>query len=282
MTNGALRAPNPHDFARSFERASPVPAPPGHVSHVVVLTAPKDGAGRTTLAAHLAVAALSQGVATGLLDLDWRDRSLTRWARRRARAARGRADLVMPALLESDVRDEAGERARVPSAFEAMRRACALVVVDAPSGAGGLARDAVVRADRLVTLVPDSAAETDRLLLVDPAGNEGGRPSAYARMIWDERVERARYQAGVFDWRVIRSRSLDEALAAERFDAAERRLGAHRGPVMPEDAAWRIGFEDGLTAFDGSVADESAPWAMVRALLITLRLPGLEGARLAL
>mgnify|MGYP000727116719 CR=1 FL=1 len=52
-------------------------------SCIVALSAPKDGVGRTMLAAHLAVAALRNGTPTGLVDLDTRDRGLTRWLRRR-------------------------------------------------------------------------------------------------------------------------------------------------------------------------------------------------------
>lgn len=285
MAGEAHRAPNPHDFADMRPRASEREAvAPRGGSCIVALSAPKDGAGRTTLAAHLAVAALRNGLAAGVVDLDVRDRALTRWLRRRERAAERRPDLVMPAAIAGEPLDAQGEIARWPAVAEAMRRTCALIVVDLPAGADPLAREAVARADRVITVVADAAAEVDRLLDVDSAGKDMGRPSAYARMIWQERLDRARASAPALDWRILRSRALRPDKAAEaRFDEAERRLGAYRAPTFPDEPGWRDGFADGLTALDREQAATQGTAALaLRDLLIALRLPGLEGARLAL
>ncbi len=287
MTGEAHRAPNPHDFADARLRAAPEPAPPPPrgSSCIVALSAPKDGAGRTTLAAHLAVAALRNGLTAGVVDLDVRDRGLTRWLRRRERAAERRPDLVMPAAISSEPMDAAGELARWPAVAEAMRRTCSLIVVDLPAGFEPLAREAVARADRVVTVVTDAAAEVDRLLDVDSFGRDVGRPSAYAKMIWQERLERARANAAVLEWRMLRARRLGPDPATDaRFDEAERRLGYYPAPLIPDDPAWREGFADGLTAFDHDrAANRVSPAAnALRDLLIALRLPGLEGARLGL
>jgi len=302
VNGGALRAPNPHTFVRAQPDAETAVREPDHTSSIVVLTAAKDGAGVTTLAAHIAIAALRQGMTAGVVDLDFRDRALTRWLKRRARRDAGEDALVMPAVIEREHCDEAGERARLPAALDAMRRACALVVVNAPAGAGPLARDAIARADRVITLLPDSAVEVDRVWVVDSSAQDAGRPSAYARMIWDERLDRARRQTCALDWRIVRSRALPGRLGGARLDEAERRLGALPAPAMYEAADWRLGFDVGLTGVDEqpAVTDASAagvasadlvstaiPMAsvardMVRDLLITLQLPGLEGARLAL
>lgn len=278
-----MRAPNPHDFAAPARRAGELRPRGG--SCIVALSAPKDGAGRTTLAAHLAVAALRNGIAAGVVDLDVRDRALTRWLRRRERAAARRSDLVMPAAIDGAPLDVAGELARWPALADAMRRTCALIVVDLPAGAEALAREAVARADRVLTVVADAASEVDRLLDVDPAGRDAGRPSAYARMIWQERVERARGGGGALDWRILRTRGLGGGAAAgARFEEAERRLGAYRAPTLVDDPDWRDGFADGLTALDvdRGGADAGPAATALRDLLITLRLPGLEGARLAI
>lgn len=259
--------------------------PPRGGSCIVALSAPKDGAGRTTLAAHLAVAALRNGLTAGVVDLDVRDRGLTRWLRRRELAAERRGDLVMPAAISGEPLDPAGELARWPALAEAMRRTCALIVVDLPAGAEPLARGAVARADRVVTVVADAASEVDRLVDVDASGRDVGRPSAYAKMIWNERLERARANAGLLEWRVLRARRLGPDAAADaRFEEAERRLGFYPAPSLADDPAWREGFAEGLTALDlDRAAARTSPAATaLRDLLIALRLPGLEGARLGL
>jgi chromosome partitioning protein len=282
----AHRAPNPHDFADAGRREPDRPAPqPRGASCVVALSAPKDGAGRSTLAAHLAVAALRNGLATGIVDLDVRDRSLTRWLRRRERAAERQPDLVMPAAIAGEPLDAQGELGRWPAVVEAMRRTCALIVVDLPAGAEPLAREAVARADRVITVLADAASEVDRLLDVDSSGRDMGRPSAYARMIWQERLDRARANAPTLDWRILRARTLGPDRAADaRFDEAERRLGAYRAPSLPDDLGWREAFSEGLTGLDreGAARRPTAASIALRDLLIALRLPGLEGARLGL
>ncbi|MGD2131549.1 MAG: division plane positioning ATPase MipZ [Maricaulaceae bacterium] len=277
-------AASPHaETAHGHEPGRPSGEPK---SCVVALTAAKDGAGRTTLAAHLAVAALQLGLNVGVIDLDCADRALTRWLNRRARINDANADLVMPASLQGEPRDPEGERARWPAAIEAMRRTCALVVVDMPAGGGLLARDAIARADRVLTLVPDNDADVDRLFDVDIKGKDSGRPSSYARTIWDERLDRARGGRSVLDWRLMRTRGLGDegGQSQDRFADALRRLGAHDAPAMRELAVWRRGFAQGATALDLPASDPErrAPAEMLRDLLIALRAPGLEGARLAL
>jgi hypothetical protein len=162
-----------------------------------------------------------------------------------------------------------------------MRRTCALIVVDLPAGAEPLAREGVARADRVITVVVDGAGEVDRLLDVDSSGRDAGRPSAYAKMIWQERLERARASAPALEWRIMRARGLGPDAATDaRFEEAERRLGSYSAPLLADDPTWREGFAEGLTAFD---LDRAAARATaVRDLLIALRLPGLEGARLGL
>jgi chromosome partitioning protein len=283
----AHRAPDPHDIADVKPRVGGFAAlaRPRAGSCVVALSAPKDGAGRTTLAAHLAVAALHNGLTAGVVDLDVRDRGLTRWLRRREQTGVDRPELVMPAAVSGDPLDADAELARWPSLATAMRSACALVVVDLPAGADALAREGVTRADRVITLVADAACEVDRLLDVDVAGRDSGRPSAYAKMIWQERLDRARAGGGALDWRILRARRLAADPAADaRFEEAERRLGAYFAPAIPDDPSWREGFDRGLTAFDldRASARETPAARALRDLLIALRLPGLEGARLAL
>jgi chromosome partitioning protein len=289
----SMRGPLPQDVqnARTPERegawAAAVSSRRENSSCIVALSAPKDGVGRSTLAAHLAVAALRNGTPTGLVDLDTRDRGLTRWLRRRQQIAERRPDLVMPAALDADPLDAEGERARWPAVAEAMRKSCALIVVDLPAGCDALAREAVARADRVITMVADAAVEVDRLLDVDLKGRDAGRPSSYAKMIWHERLERARADGRTLDWRILRARRLaGDSDADARFDEAERRLGANHATPLPDDLRWRASFSHGLTALDlaGAAAVSAASPAdeALRDLLIALRLPSLEGARLSL
>ena len=68
-------------------------------THVIVVGNQKGGAGKSTVAMHVIVALMRMGRRTGVLDLDVRQRSLTRYIENRARwiAARG-AHLPSPQI----------------------------------------------------------------------------------------------------------------------------------------------------------------------------------------
>lgn len=269
--------------------------PRARPQRLVVVSGPKDGAGRTTLTAHLAVGLLRMGLDVGVVDLDLRNRGLTRWlARRGLRAGAIDPGLVMPASPVTSVgppRDltmaQADEAARWPSVLAAMGAACDTVIVDAPADGGDLARDVHADADVALTLVADSAADVDLLFEMGENGEETGRPGPYARAVWEARKRRVQRRGAPFDWVVARARALDapaEAMLETRLNDAARLLGARIGPRLKERAAWRAGFAAGLTAFDAPHADSPGARAAAqeaRDLLIVMKLAGLEGAALA-
>ena len=53
-------------------------------AHVVVIGNEKGGAGKSTVSMHLCVSLMRMGKAVGVIDLDVRQRSLTRYLRTRA------------------------------------------------------------------------------------------------------------------------------------------------------------------------------------------------------
>ena len=68
---------------------------------MIVVGNQKGGAGKSTVAMHVIVALMRMGRRTGVLDLDVRQRSLTRYIENRARwiASRG-AQMASPQILE--------------------------------------------------------------------------------------------------------------------------------------------------------------------------------------
>ena len=118
------------------------------MAFVVAVAQRKGGAGKSMLAANLAVAAAGTGQRVALLDTD-PQQSLARWAELRARAGH-RANPL-------DVEAPAGWR--VPASLDKLRRTHDLVLIDTPPHADTDARIAIRGAD--LVLVPLQPAMAD-------------------------------------------------------------------------------------------------------------------------
>ncbi len=267
---------------------------PGPGARVVVFGGPRDGAGRTSLVANLAVALSRGSLRVGVLDMDVGAHDLSVWlARRRARLAQ-EPDLVMPAGLVSAprwtqdrVNAERDELARWDATLAAMSAACDVLLIDAPSGGGSLVRRIHESADVVVTLVTQGDAGFDSLFEPGEDGLATARPSSYVRSVWEARRRRGARSTPAFAWRLTPTRGLDRDAPAHRLRAeqAERLVGASSGPVMSERACVRRGLDAGLTVFDAPPvegSDETPDYesycAELRMLAIVLQLSGLEGA----
>ena len=280
--------------------AAPAAAPSG--AHVIVIGNEKGGAGKSTVAMHLAVALMRMGRRVGLIDLDIRQRSLTRYVEnRRASLHAGQGDLPMPQIAEVrgsklTNRDaaEAEEAGLFRHALEGLRQRCDFVVIDAPGADTPLSRVAHSCADTLVTPLNDSFIDFDLLGDVG-AGEDALRPSVYSEMVWESRKRKAVDRKGPIDWVVMRNRisvSRIEAKNKQRVGDALTRLSARIGfrvaPGLSERVVFRELFPVGLTMLDVIAAGDGQALKMahiaarqeLRDFLIVLKLPGLEGAAL--
>ena len=270
-------------------------------AHVIVIGNQKGGAGKSTVAMHLIVALMRMGRRTGVLDLDVRQRSLTRYIENRGRwiASRG-ARLPAPQILEmresrermldnAEAEDEAGFRA----ALRRLAETCDFIVIDSPGGDSYLARLAHACADTLITPLNDSFVDFDLLGDIDANSPDIVRPSIYSEMVWESRKRKAQLERVPIDWIVMRNRtsaSRIEAKNKQRVGEALRtlssRIGFRLAPGLSERVVFRELFPQGLTLLDldGEGAGEGemrmshlAARQEVRDLFITLKLPGLEG-----
>jgi chromosome partitioning protein len=269
-------------------------------AHVIVVGNQKGGAGKSTVAMHLIVALMRMGRRTGVLDLDVRQRSLTRYIENRARwiAARG-AQLASPQILELpesrqrslDVA-EAEEDAAFRAALKRLAETCDFIVIDSPGGDSFLARLAHAWADTLITPLNDSFVDFDLLGDIDESCAEIVRPSIYSEMVWESRKKKALAARTPIDWVVLRNRtsaSKIEAKNKQRVGQAlttlASRIGFRLAPGLSERVIYRELFPQGLTLLD--LDAEGVPVDMrmahvaarqeLRDLFITLKLPSFDG-----
>lgn len=272
-------------------------------AHVVVIGNQKGGAGKSTVAMHLIVALMRMGRRTGALDLDVRQRSLTRYIENRGRwiATRG-VTLPAPQTLElhesrermmdaAEAEDDASFRATVRRLSET----CDYIVIDSPGGDTHLARIAHAAADTLITPLNDSFVDFDLLGDIDPNAADVVRPSVYSEMVWESRKRKAQAQRTPIDWVVMRNRtsaSRIEAKNKQRVGDALRtlsqRIGFRLAPGLSERVIFRELFPQGLTLLDLDAEGADGEMRMthlaarqeLRDLFLTLKLPGLEGEAL--
>lgn len=274
---------------------------PGRASqgaHVIVVGNEKGGAGKSTVAIHLAVALMRMGQTVGVIDLDLRQASLTRHLdnRRRWADARG-VTLPMPVqgrlpVSQSRLLDdvEAEERTAWEEILGQLSRGCDFIIVDSPGGDTHYARLAHASADTLITPVNDSFVDFALLAEIDGDTFEVGRPSVYSEMVWECRKRKAMRERKSIDWLVMRNRistldSRNKRRVGKGLKALSERVGFRLAPGFSERVIYRELFPAGLTLLDLTEAGSSMTFTMshvaarqeLRELLIVLKLPGLSG-----
>jgi chromosome partitioning protein len=271
---------------------------------VIVAGNIKGGAGKSTVAMHLAIALTRMGKKVGVIDLDVRQRTLSRYLQNRAAwmAQTGRpatmpeqVDVAASAARDLDVA-EAEEAANFEAALQALGERCSHIVIDAPGGDTFLSRLAHGAADTLISPLNDSFIDFDLLGDIDQVSFEVLKPSFYAELVWESRKRKAITARRPIDWVVMRNRlsagrieSKNGQRVAEALKMLSPRIGFRLAPGLTERVIYRELFPKGLTLLDqeaiagelGMAMSHVAARQELRELMIVLKLPGLEGASLA-
>ena len=264
-------------------------------AHVIVLGNEKGGSGKSTTAMHVAVALLKAGQRVATIDLDSRQKTLTKYVEnRRAWARRARIELELPTHYHvrrgEGVRvdeNETAEFAGFAEAITAAEHSHDFVVIDTPATDSYLMRLAHSMADTLVSPLNDSFVDFDVLGSVDPATFAVTGESHYAEMVRHARRQRRVVDGSLTDWVVVRNRlsilgSRNKRAIAESLNELGLRLGFRAVDGFAERLVYREMFPRGLSALDNldqatlgtrpSVAHVTAHQE-VRALIDRLKLP---------
>ncbi len=271
-------------------------------AHIVVLGNEKGGSGKSTTAMHLIVALLKMGKRVGAIDLDGRQRSLTRYLENRSEWSERRGlDLLFPKsyVIERSKNDvvhlaEEDERSVFESVLDELKD-YDFIVIDSPGSDTHLSRVGHAVADTLITPMNDSFVDFDLLAEVNPETMEVVKPSLYSEMVWDSRKNRALKERASIDWIVMRNRvsSLDarnKRRVGSLLDSLSPRIGFRIAPGFGERVIFRELFPTGQTLLD--LADEKSEIRLsmshvaarqeVRELIVMLQLPGLTAAEINL
>lgn len=276
--------------------------PASRLARVIVVGNEKGGAGKSSVSMHLVVALLRMDKTVGVIDLDVRQRTLTRYLENRLRWMQTSGSrLPMPEIIRVDASDErdldraeAEERARLLSSVERLKAQCDFIVIDAPGGDTFLSRLAHSVADTLVTPLNDSFVDFDLLGRLDPKTGDVLEPSLYSEIVWEARKQRALsgIQQGV-DWVVTRNRlsptkANNQREVGKRLDDLASRIGFRLARGLGERVIYRELFPAGLTLLD--LGGKDAPIKLktmshltarleIRSLIVMLKLPAFDVGR---
>ena len=224
----------------------------GAAPHFITFANEKGGTGKSTTAVHSAVALAASGRSVAAIDLDTRQRTLGRYLDNRAATMRRLgADLPMPRFATFDPERD-GPLAAV---IERMSEGAEILVIDTPGRDDPFAREAMMRADTLVTPINDSFVDLDLIGQVDPETYKVRSPSFYAELVWNSRTQRAKTTGASVDWVVLRNRmQYVEAHNMRRvgraLDELSRRVGFRVIPGLSERVIYKELFPSGLTLLD--------------------------------
>ena len=183
-------------------------------AHVIVVGNEKGGTGKSTLSIHLTIALLKAGFRVATIDLDTRQRTLTRFLENRqswAATAPWSVELPLHHALDrgssDNVRDnETVEFGAFAEAISAVEHAYEFVIIDTPASDSYLMRLAHSLADTLVSPVNDSYIDVDVFSRVHHDRTQRGQIAHYADLVLEARRKRRLVDNGIIDWVLVRNR----------------------------------------------------------------------------
>ncbi|MES2834573.1 MAG: division plane positioning ATPase MipZ [Pseudomonadota bacterium] len=229
---------------------------------VIVIGNEKGGAGKSTLAIHIATALLHAGRRVAIIDLDLRQKSMARFFISRIAWTQANGQ-ILPLPLVPDMgdgkalakADVAEQQARFDAAFAEATANADYVVIDTPGGDTAISTAAHARADLIVTPLNDSFVDFDMLGQVDPVTLDLIKPSLYAESVWEARKARAVQRGGSIDWVVLTNRlavaeARNRRRLEEKMQKLAKRVGFRVGPGLRDRVIYRELFPFGLTVAD--------------------------------
>jgi chromosome partitioning protein len=256
--------------------------------HFIVFANEKGGTGKSTTAVHTAIALAASGHRVAALDLDSRQRTMTRYLENRDATMR-RLDTELPQAT-FQVLEEQSEEA-LSAAIARLSQDADVIVIDTPGRDDAIARAAILKADTLVTPMNDSFVDLDLIGQVHPENYKITRPSFYAELIWNSRTARAKQTGKGVDWVVLRNRlqhieSHNLKRVGAALDELARRVGFRVIPGLGERVIYRELFPKGLTLLDIKQINDVGIGHItarqeLREMIAGLGVPGQEEQKLA-
>lgn len=217
-------------------------------AHVIVVGNEKGGAGKSTVATHLAVALMHEGAAVAVADLDHRQQSTEQFFANREAWARAQGVALLQPVARNCPRG-------MGDLEGAMSPAADFLIVDTPGADTEASRAAHRAADLIVTPMNDSFVDLGVLGVIDPVSLDVVRPSLYSESVWNARKARAAQGGRSIDWVILRNRlapveARNRRRVDEKLAALARRTGFRDVAGLRDRVIYRELYPFGITVSD--------------------------------
>lgn len=225
--------------------------------HIIVIGNEKGGAGKTTTSMHLITSLLHLGFKVSSIDIDCRQKSLSRYLENRTTyAKKHNLELYMPRhfTLDESV-DKEKDIEQLNNFIDQEIKICDFLLIDTPGSNTPLSSFAHSMADSIITPINDSFLDLDVIAKIEADSLNIIRPSFYAQAIWERKMEKAKRNKGEINWLVIRNRvsaleAKNKQKMAEVLQKLSSRLGFRVALGFNERVIYRELFLHGLTLLD--------------------------------
>ena len=236
------------------------------MAHCIVVGNEKGGSGKTTTSMHLIIGLLKLGYKVASLDIDSRQKSLTRYLENREKTKKELTSLLMPehTLFEksrnaSRIEAEKEEELRFQTYIDQVKD-FDFVVIDSPGSDVFISRVTHGFADTIITPINDSFLDADLLGRFDPNNPKEVKPGVYSAMVWEQKLKKAANSEKEIRWFVMQNRvSVLDTINNRKISSGLKELSSKVGFKVINGFSDRIIFKElflhGLTLHDASQAD---------------------------
>ena len=242
------------------------------MAKIIVFGNEKGGSGKSTTAIHVAISLCYQNKKVGIIDLDLRQRSMSRFLENRASfCEKQKSSLPNPTYYKIDESNKdskaasnSEEEKRFAEALTTLEKSCDFLVIDCPGGISNYVKMAHTVADTLVTPMNDSLIDFDLLAKIEPSTGKVVGPSIYSEMVWECRQIRASAKHPPIDWVILRNRishvfSKNKHQVGKSLDNLSKRIGFRLSTGFSERVIFKELFLSGLTLLDLEKMDDWQP-----------------------
>ena len=242
------------------------------MAKIIVFGNEKGGSGKSTTAIHVAISLCYQNKSVGIIDLDLRQRSMSRFLENRASfCEKQKSNLPNPTYYKIDESNKdsktasnSEEETRFAEALTTLEKSCDFLVIDCPGGISNYVKMAHTVADTLVTPMNDSLIDFDLLAKIETSTGKVVGPSIYSEMVWECRQIRASAKHPPIDWVILRNRishvfSKNKHQVGKSLDNLSKRIGFRLSTGFSERVIFKELFLSGLTLLDLEKMDDWQP-----------------------
>ena len=230
------------------------------MTHIIAIGNEKGGVGKTTTAMHIIVSFLKLGFTVGSIDLDTRQRSLSRYLENRKKVA-NQFQFMSPEHITLEPNKDDSIKANQDQDQKLLEDTINqlshndFILIDTPGSHTFLGQIAHRQADTIITPINDSFVDVDLIGKIDLSKPNNIAPGIYSAMVWEQKMKRAASTKKTTNWVVVRNRlsnlhAHNKVKVGETLTKLSKKFGFTIAPGFSDRVIFKELFPYGLTLND--------------------------------